>query len=362
LTDHSQRSTAHLIEPQTFFSLVSGEKADNQKIAYLKNHPCRSKGNLYFCEYPVFITHPSMSLQVAQLSKVYGSQKALDQVSFSASPGRILGFLGPNGAGKSTTMKIITGFLAADSGSVTVLGEDALAHPKRVSAQIGYLPENNPLYLDTYVREFLAFSGGIYGMKSADIRRRTEELIRKTGLQGEQHKKIGQLSKGYRQRVGLARALLHNPALVILDEPTTGLDPNQLVEIRNLILEIAEDKTLIFSTHIMQEVEAVCQDVVIINQGKILSAGSLADLKSTSSQSELILETEEMLELDWFAGIGTASFGSQGQQEVLLTVSDPAEARRTILQVVSQRQLNLIRLNQQEKTLETRFREITQSL
>ena len=303
-----------------------------------------------------------MSLQVSQLSKRYGAQKALDEVSFSASPGRILGFLGPNGAGKSTTMKIITGYLAADSGTVSVLGENALANPKKLAAQIGYLPENNPLYLDSYVREFLEFSGGIYGMKSADIRRRTEEMIRKTGLQSEQHKKIGQLSKGYRQRVGIARALLHDPALVILDEPTTGLDPNQLVDIRNLILEVAENKTLIFSTHIMQEVEAVCQDVVIINQGKILSAGSLADLKSASLQSELLVETEEQLELSWFAGIGAASFGSQGQREVLLTVADPAEGRRAIMQVVAQRQLNLIRLNQQEKTIETRFREITQQL
>jgi ABC-2 type transport system ATP-binding protein len=162
--------------------------------------------------------------------------------------------------------------------------------------------------------------------------------------------------------VGIARALLHDPALVILDEPTTGLDPNQLVDIRNLILEVAENKTLIFSTHIMQEVEAVCQDVVIINQGKILSAGSLADLKSASLQSELLVETEEQLELSWFDGIGSASFGSQGQCEVLLTVADPAEARRAIMQVVAQRQLNLIRLNQQEKTIETRFREITQQL
>jgi ABC-2 type transport system ATP-binding protein len=259
-------------------------------------------------------------------------------------------------------MKIITGYLAADSGTVSVLGENALANPKKLAAQIGYLPENNPLYLDSYVREFLEFSGGIYGMKATDIRRRTEEMIRKTGLQGEQHKKIGQLSKGYRQRVGIARALLHNPALVILDEPTTGLDPNQLVDIRNLILEVAENKTLIFSTHIMQEVEAVCQDVVIINQGKILSAGSLADLKSASLQSELLIETEEQLELSWFAGIGNASFGSQGQREVLLTVADPAEARRAIMQVVAQRQLNLIRLNQQEKTIEARFREITQQL
>jgi ABC-2 type transport system ATP-binding protein len=160
---------------------------------------------------------PFMSLQVSRLTKIYGSQIALDEVSFSASPGRILGFLGPNGAGKSTTMKIITGYLSADSGEVSILGEDALTNPKKISPKIGYLPEHNPLYLDLYVREFLEFSGGLYGLKSGDIRRRTDELIRKTGLLPEQHKKIGQLSKGYRQRVGLARALIHDPQVVILE-------------------------------------------------------------------------------------------------------------------------------------------------
>lgn len=302
-----------------------------------------------------------MSLQVASLSKQYGTQQVLDEVSFSASPGRILGFLGPNGAGKSTTLKIITGYLAADSGAVTLLGEDALSHPKKLAARIGYLPENNPLYLDTYVREFLAFSGGIYGMKSADIRRRTEELIRKTGLQAEQHKKIGQLSKGYRQRVGIARALLHDPALVILDEPTTGLDPNQLVEIRSLIQEVAENKTLIFSTHIMQEVEAICQDVVIINQGKIVSSGDLAELRAGAAEASLLLETEEELALEWFADLGRVRYGSKGSREIVLTPKNSSEARKAILQLVAHRQLTLIRLNQEEKNMESLFREITQS-
>ncbi|MFC5191772.1 gliding motility-associated ABC transporter ATP-binding subunit GldA [Algoriphagus aquatilis] len=300
-----------------------------------------------------------MSLQVTRLTKIYGSQKALDEVSFSASPGRILGFLGPNGAGKSTTMKIITGYLSADSGEVRILGEDALAQPKKVSPKIGYLPEHNPLYLDLYVREFLEFSGGLYGLKSGEIRRRTEELIRKTGLLPEQHKKIGQLSKGYRQRVGLARALIHDPQVVILDEPTTGLDPNQLVDIRNLILEVAENKTLIFSTHIMQEVEAICQDVVIINRGKILAASPLSELKAASSQTELVLETEEAMELVWFEGIGAVRFGQKGNREIILQTEDPSEARKALMQVVAQHQLNLISLNQGKKNLETLFREIT---
>jgi ABC-2 type transport system ATP-binding protein len=300
-----------------------------------------------------------MSLQVTRLTKIYGSQKALDEVSFAASPGRILGFLGPNGAGKSTTMKIITGYLSADSGEVRILGEDALAQPKKVSPKIGYLPENNPLYLDLYVREFLEFSGGLYGLKSGEIRRRTDDLIRKTGLLPEQHKKIGQLSKGYRQRVGLARALIHDPQVVILDEPTTGLDPNQLVDIRNLILEVAENKTLIFSTHIMQEVEAICQDVVIINRGKILTASPLSELKAASSQTELVLETEEAMELAWFEGIGNTRFGQKGNREILLQTEDPSEARKALMQVVSQHQLNLISLNQGKKNLETLFREIT---
>ncbi|GAA0878571.1 gliding motility-associated ABC transporter ATP-binding subunit GldA [Algoriphagus jejuensis] len=302
-----------------------------------------------------------MSLQVSQLSKLYGSQKALDDVSFSAAPGRILGFLGPNGAGKSTTMKIITGYLAADGGAVTILGEDALANPKKVSAQIGYLPEHNPLYLDLYVREFLEFSGGLYGMNASILQQRVNELIRKTGLSTEQHKKIGQLSKGYRQRVGLARSLIHDPQVVILDEPTTGLDPNQLVEIRNLIREIAADKTLIFSTHIMQEVEAICQDVVIINRGKILAASSLSELKAGSGQIELILETEEELELGWFEKLGKVRFGAKDKKELIIETSDPAETRKFLMQVIAERSLNLNSLNQSKKNLETLFREITEA-
>lgn len=301
-----------------------------------------------------------MSLEVSRLNKLYGTQKALDEVSFTALPGRILGFLGPNGAGKSTTMKIITGYLEADSGEVKILGEDALANPKKVSSKIGYLPEHNPLYLDLYVREFLEFSGGLYGLKSSQIRERVNELVKKTGLSPEQHKKIGQLSKGYRQRVGLARALIHDPQVVILDEPTTGLDPNQLVDIRNLIREIAENKTLIFSTHIMQEVEAICQDVVIINKGKILAASPLTELKAGSGKTELVLETEESMELAWFERLGKVRFGGKGNRELVIDTTDPIETRKVLMQVVAERGLNLSSLNQNKKNLETLFREITQ--
>lgn len=300
-----------------------------------------------------------MSLEVSQLSKLYGTQKALDEVNFSAVPGRILGFLGPNGAGKSTTMKIITGYLQADSGEVKILGENALENPKKLSPKIGYLPEHNPLYLDLFVREFLEFSGGLFGMKSSQIRERVNELVKKTGLGSEQHKKIGQLSKGFRQRVGLARALIHDPQVVILDEPTTGLDPNQLVEIRNLIREIAENKTLIFSTHIMQEVEAICHDVVIINNGKILAASPLSELKAGSGQTELILVTEEEMELEWFEKLGKVRFGGMGKRELVIATSDLTETRKVLMQLIAERSLNLNSLNQTKKNLETLFREIT---
>jgi ABC-2 type transport system ATP-binding protein len=301
-----------------------------------------------------------MSLEVSKLTKLYGTQKALDEVSFKATPGRILGFLGPNGAGKSTMMKIITGFIQADAGSVSVLGRDAINHPKEISPLIGYLPENNPLYLDMFVREFLEFSAGMYGLTGKKRDERIKELLQKTGLNPEQHKKIGQLSKGYRQRVGLAKALIHDPQLIILDEPTTGLDPNQLVEIRNLISEIARDKTLILSTHIMQEVEAICHDVVIINKGKILAADALENLKSSTSEVHLELETEENLELGWFVNIGKVSFGKKAEKSLVIYCKDAAEGRKAIMKVVQEKNLNLISMNQSKKNLEQIFREITQ--
>lgn len=301
-----------------------------------------------------------MSLEVYQLTKLYGSQKALNEVSFTAMPGRILGFLGPNGAGKSTTMKIITGFLKADGGAVSVMGIDALQQSKEVSRLIGYLPEHNPLYLDLYVKEFLTFSGGLYGMSGQKLALRIQELLHRTGLEPEQHKKIAQLSKGFRQRVGLARALIHDPQVIILDEPTTGLDPNQLVEIRHLIQEISVDKTLILSTHIMQEVEAICRDVVIINQGKIQVSDTLQNLKSETKEIQLILVTEEEMELGWFESLGNISYGSKGKKEIRIGCEDASAARKQVLSLVQTHSLSLISINQMQKNLEQIFREITQ--
>jgi len=225
-----------------------------------------------------------MSIRVESLSKVYGTQKAVDGISFSAGPG-VLGFLGPNGAGKSTTMKILTCFIPQTSGTASVCGFDVMAQPLEVRRHIGYLPESNPLYLDMYVKESLGFIAGIHQLHEPE--KRIATIIEQTGLGPEQHKKIGQLSKGYRQRVGLAQAILHNPDVLILDEPTSGLDPNQLIGIRQLILELGKTKTIILSTHIMQEVEAVCNQVIIINQGKIVANDTLQGLRSKNNNSTL---------------------------------------------------------------------------
>jgi ABC-2 type transport system ATP-binding protein len=215
-----------------------------------------------------------MSIEVQNISKSYGTQKALDKVSFSVNKGEIVGFLGPNGAGKSTLMKILTTYLNADEGVARVNGNDVKEAQLQVQQSVGYLPEHNPLYLDLYVREYLAFNADVYKVAPSRI----EEVIQLTGLSPESHKKIGQLSKGYRQRVGLATALLHNPEVLILDEPTTGLDPNQLVEIRNVIKSVGKNKTVFLSTHIMQEVEAICDRVIIIDQGKIVTDKKLDKL------------------------------------------------------------------------------------
>lgn len=225
-----------------------------------------------------------MSIQVADLSKVYGQQTAVNAISFEAKTG-VLGFLGPNGAGKSTTMKMLTGYVPPTSGTATVNGFDIARQPLEVKRSIGYLPESNPLYTDMYVKEALGFIAGIHQLH--EPQKRIAEVIEQTGLGPEQHKKIGQLSKGYRQRVGLAQAIMHNPQVLILDEPTSGLDPNQLVGIRQLISDLGKTKTIILSTHIMQEVEAVCGRVIIINKGKIVANDTLAGLHAAHHNASL---------------------------------------------------------------------------
>jgi ABC-2 type transport system ATP-binding protein len=226
-----------------------------------------------------------MSIAVHQLSKNYGTQKAVDQISFEAKPGEIVGFLGPNGAGKSTTMKMITGFMEPDAGEIKVCGIDVSTHGILTKKKIGYLPELNPLYPDMYVREYLGFIGGLHQVSNKN--QRIEEVIEQTGLKVEANKQIHQLSKGYKQRVGLAAAIIHQPEVLILDEPTSGLDPNQIIEIRNLIKSLGKDKTILFSSHILQEVEAICDRVIIINKGRLVADGRLAELKTDSGGNTL---------------------------------------------------------------------------
>ena len=225
-----------------------------------------------------------MSITIEKLNKSYAKQQALKNVSFCLKKGEIVGFLGPNGAGKSTLMKIICCYLQQDNGKIKVCDLDTLENNLLVKAKIGYLPEHNPLYLDMYIKEYLNFVGGIY--KVGNLKNRIAEIIQQTGLSPEQHKKIGELSKGFKQRVGLAAALIHNPEILILDEPTTGLDPNQLVEIRNLIKEVGKEKTVLLSTHIMQEVEKMCNRVVIINKGKIVDDKLISNLKKNNVDLE----------------------------------------------------------------------------
>jgi len=229
-----------------------------------------------------------MSIQVTNLTKAYGAQHAIDGISFDLKPGEIVGFLGPNGAGKSTTMKILTGYLKPSDGKARVADYDVIEQSMLARRSIGYLPEHNPLYLDMYVREFLLFSGKLYGLSGDSLKSRVNEMIVMCGLEVEKHKKIGQLSKGYRQRVGLAQSFLHDPSVLILDEPTTGLDPNQIQEIRELIRTAGKNKTVLFSTHIMQEVEALCDRVIIINKGKVVSDSSLETLRASGNSLEEI--------------------------------------------------------------------------
>ncbi len=296
-----------------------------------------------------------MSLEVSGLTKIFGEQRAVDDVSFTAPKGQITGFLGPNGAGKSTTMKIATGYSAANSGEVLLDGISVQSEPLAVKKITGYLPEHNPLYLDMYIREFLRFIGRAYGVRN--LKNRVEEMIELIGLSPEKNKKVGQLSKGYRQRVGLAQAMIHDPSVLILDEPTTGLDPNQIVEIRRIIKEISQDKTVILSTHIMQEVEAICDKVVIINRGKIVADDSVDVLKQVKSEKESFT-----LKFDVAADAALfTKYDCEVINEKEFKISgDQSNLRGELLKVIAQHDLPLASITKSsEQSLEEVFRTLT---
>lgn len=301
-----------------------------------------------------------MSVEVKNLTKIYGSQRAVDNISFSVSEGEIVGFLGPNGAGKSTTMKISTCFIPPSEGSVEVCGFDVDKDPVKVRENVGYLPEHNPLYLDMYVHEYLQFIGSLHKISKASLKIRVKEVIELTGLTLEQNKKIGALSKGYRQRVGLAQALIHNPKVLILDEPTTGLDPNQILEIRKLIKNISKDKTIIFSTHIMQEVEALCDRVIIINKGKIVADKNIKELQeSTEGQSIHIVDFEAPINVNLLENIDGVVSANLLQGSQYQIVSGKIDIRSAIFKLAGEQNLPLIGLKQQENSLEHIFQTLT---
>lgn len=297
-----------------------------------------------------------MSIEVVNISKSYGDQKALDAVSFSVKKGEIVGFLGPNGAGKSTLMKILTTYITADEGSASVNGFDVSSNLKAVQLSVGYLPEHNPMYLDLYVREYLSFNAEVFKVEKSRI----NDVIDLTGLTAESHKKIGQLSKGYRQRVGLANALLHNPDVLILDEPTTGLDPNQLVEIRNVIKNVGKDKTVFLSTHIMQEVEAICDRVIIINNGKIVTDKKLDKLISSDKEQVIEVEFDFKIEEQAISKIPhLKSYKNVHDMVWELTFISDTDMRAVVFDFANENGLKTLQLNQKNKNLEAIFREIT---
>ncbi len=296
-----------------------------------------------------------MSIEVTNISKVYGTQKALNQISFKVSKPEIVGFLGPNGAGKSTMMKILTTYLDATEGEAKVNGHDVKSNTKQVQQSVGYLPEHNPLYLEQYVREYLAFNAQVHGVTKSRI----DEVITLTGLTPEAHKKIGQLSKGYRQRVGLANALLHNPDVLILDEPTTGLDPNQLVDIRNLIKSIGKEKTVFLSTHIMQEVEAMCDRVIIINKGEIVANKTLKELR-TEKEQVVIVEFDYRVEDAFLLKLPKVKSVKNTHDFIYeITFATTEDMRSHVFDFAHDNALKILQLNQKNASLESLFRELT---
>jgi len=300
-----------------------------------------------------------MSLKIHQLTKIYGQQRAIDSISFEVKEGEIVGFLGPNGAGKSTTMKILSCYIPPSEGFAEVAGFSVMEQPIEAKKAIGYLPEHNPLYLDMYVHEYLRFIGSLHQMPNKYLKERVEEMVSKCGLTREQNKKIGALSKGYRQRVGLAQAMIHNPKVLILDEPTTGLDPNQILEIRQLIKEVSVDKTVIFSTHIMQEVEALCNRAIIINKGKIVADSSLSEIRNRKAGKVVNVEFEGDINQELLAQIvGVVSVSQQGKLFKLYVEGDK-EIRPLISKLAGEQGWITLSLSQEEDSMEKVFQELT---
>jgi len=299
-----------------------------------------------------------MSIVVNNLLKTYGSQKAVNNISFSIEKGEIVGFLGPNGAGKSTTMKIITGYLLQDGGDAKVCDVDVTKDPVDAKKKIGYLPESNPLYYDMYVKEYLSFVAGVYTVANRkDAINKTIELV---GLTPEKHKKIGQLSKGYKQRVGLAAALIHDPEVLILDEPTTGLDPNQIVEIRNVIKEQGKNKTVLFSSHIMQEVQAICDRVIIINKGELVADDKLSVLQQSNDTNIVKVSFKESLETEWVQSLpAIIKFTKENANTWKLHTHNSADARKQLFELAVKENLNIVSLTTEGNNLEEIFRSLT---
>ncbi|UEG51073.1 gliding motility-associated ABC transporter ATP-binding subunit GldA [Ferruginibacter lapsinanis] len=300
-----------------------------------------------------------MSITVNNLTKIYGSQKAVNNISFTINKGEIVGFLGPNGAGKSTTMKIITGYLEADGGNATVCGEVVNTQTLSTKKKIGYLPEANPLYFDMYVREYLEFVAGVHEIDNKTLA--IDNAIELTGLTLEANKKIGQLSKGYKQRVGLAAALIHNPEVLILDEPTSGLDPNQIIEIRDVIKNLGKDKTVLFSSHILQEVEAICDRVIIINRGNIVADDQLSNLqKGKTDKHVVVVQFKENVDTETIKTIKEVTKIEQPQiSNFKLQTSNPESVRKQLLELSLKNNLNIVSLQSESNSLEDVFKNLT---
>jgi ABC-2 type transport system ATP-binding protein len=299
-----------------------------------------------------------MSIKVSNLLKQYGDQKAVDNISFTINKGEIVGFLGPNGAGKSTTMKMITGYLEPDHGDIEVAGIRVSDHPLETKKKIGYLPEANPLYFEMYIREYLDFIAGIHQVR--DPASAIDKVIELTGLTPEKHKKIGQLSKGYKQRVGLAAALIHDPEVLILDEPTSGLDPNQIIEIREVIRRLGKDKTVMFSSHILQEVEALCNRVIIINKGKLVADDQLSNLSIQDTSKKLRVAFRETIEPLWLENLSSViSAVNKEDNTWIIDTHDPDTLNKQLMELALLRKLNIVSLQTESLNLEEVFRSLT---